>query len=64
MPRKLPVILSREEISRLIAPAPSVKCQMALPLAYGADLRVGEIVQMRVTDSDSQRMRDLFFHTG
>jgi integrase/recombinase XerD len=56
MPRKLPVVLSREEVSRLIAAAPSVKYQTALSVAYGAGLRVSEIVQMRVADIDSQRM--------
>ncbi|MGE0289771.1 MAG: tyrosine-type recombinase/integrase [Bradyrhizobium sp.] len=55
-PRKLPVVLSREEVSRLIAAAPGVKYQTALSVAYGAGLRVSEIVRLRVADIDSQRM--------
>jgi integrase/recombinase XerD len=52
----LPVILSRQEVASLIAAAPSIKYQTALSVAYGAGLRVGEIVQLRVADIDSQRM--------
>jgi integrase/recombinase XerD len=55
-PRRLPVILSRQEVASLIAAAPSIKYQTALSVAYGAGLRVGEIVQLRVADIDSQRM--------
>nr|ACH69660.1 phage integrase [uncultured bacterium] len=55
-PRRLPVVLSQEEVSRLIAAAPSIKYQTALSVAYGAGLRVGEIVRLRVADIDSQRM--------
>ena len=39
VPRKLPVILSRDEVARLIAAAGSVKYQAALSVAYGAGLR-------------------------
>ena len=35
LPRKLPVILSREEVSRLIAAAGNLKHQTALAVAYG-----------------------------
>jgi integrase/recombinase XerD len=55
-PRKLPVMLSREEVARLIAAAPNIKYQTALSVAYGAGLRVSEIVRLRVADIDSQRM--------
>jgi len=56
MPRKLPVILSREEVSRLIAAAGNLKHQTALALAYGTGLRVNEVVTLKVGDIDSQRM--------
>ena len=48
MPRKLPVILSREEVGRLIAAAGNLKHQTALALAYGTGLRVNEVVTLKV----------------
>jgi integrase/recombinase XerD len=56
VPRKLPVVLSREEAARLIAAAPNLKHQAAMSVAYGAGLRVSEIVALKVSDVDSQRM--------
>ena len=56
VPRTLPVVLSREEAARLIAAAPNLKHQAALSVAYGAGLRVSEVVSLKVTDIDSQRM--------
>ena len=56
VPRTLPVILSREEAARLIAAAPNLKHQAALSVAYGAGLRVSEVVSLKVSDIDSQRM--------
>jgi integrase/recombinase XerD len=56
VPRKLPVVLSKEEVSRLIAAVGHLKHQTALSVAYGAGLRVSEVVALKVTDIDSQRM--------
>ena len=56
VPHKLPVVLSREEVARLIAAAPSLKYQTALSIAYGTGLRVSEIAALKVGDIDSQRM--------
>ena len=56
VPRTLPVVLSREEAARLIAAARNLKAQTALSVAYGAGLRVCEVVALKVTDIDSQRM--------
>jgi len=56
LPRKLPVILSREEVARLIAASGNLKHQTALALAYGTGLRVNEVVSLKVGDIDSQRM--------
>jgi integrase len=56
LPRKLPVILSLEEVSRLIAAAGNLKHQTALALAYGTGLRVDEVVTLKMGDIDSQRM--------
>jgi site-specific recombinase XerD len=54
--RTLPVILSREEVSRLIDCARTLKHRTALSVAYGAGLRVSEVVALKVTDIDSTRM--------
>jgi len=56
LPRKLPVILSREEVGRLIAATRNLKHQTALSLAYGTGLRVNEVVSLKIGDIDSQRM--------
>ena len=54
--RTLPVVLSREEASRLIESARTLKHRTALSVAYGAGLRVSEVVALKVGDIDSQRM--------
>jgi integrase/recombinase XerD len=41
-PRKLPVVLSPEEVARLLEAAPGVKYKAALSVAYGAGLRVSD----------------------
>jgi len=56
VPRRLPVVLSRDEIARLIASAGNLKYQAALSVAYGAGLRASEVVGLKVSDIDSQRM--------
>ena len=57
-PRKLPRVLSPEDVSRLLeaAPGPGLKYKAALSVAYGAGLRGGEVVMPRVSDIDSKRM--------
>ena len=54
--RRTAVILSREEVARLIAAAANLKHQTALSLAYGTGLRVSEVVALKVGDIDSERM--------
>ncbi|MCC8405328.1 site-specific integrase [Paraburkholderia sp. MMS20-SJTN17] len=56
VPRKLPVVLSPEEVRRLIAAAGNLKHQTALSVAYGAGLRASEVVALKVSDIDSERM--------
>lgn len=56
LPRRLPVILSPEEVKRLIAASGNLKHQTALALAYATGLRVNEVVSLKVDDIDSQRM--------
>jgi integrase/recombinase XerD len=56
VPHVLPVVLSRDEVARLIASAPNLKYRAALSLAYGAGLRASEVASLKVTDIDGQRM--------
>jgi integrase/recombinase XerD len=56
VPHKLPVVLSRAEVARLIAAAGNLKHQTALSVAYGAGLRASEVVALKIGDIDSQRM--------
>ena len=55
-PRNLPVVLSRDEVARLLNATTSLKHQAALSVAYGAGLRVGEVAMLKVRDIDSERM--------
>jgi integrase/recombinase XerD len=54
--RTLPVVLNREEASHLIESARTLKHRTALSVAYGAGLRVSEVIALKVSDIDSQRM--------
>ena len=55
-PRKLPVVLSADEVVRFLEAVASLKSRAALTTAYAAGLRVSEVVALRVGDVDSGRM--------
>jgi integrase/recombinase XerD len=55
-PRRLPVVLSPDEVVRFLAAVPSLKCRAALTTAYAAGLRVSEVVHLKVSDIDRERM--------
>src|SRR6202167_375665 len=55
-PRRLPAVLSVEEIALLLQAAPGPKYKAAFAAAYGAGLRVSEVVALKVGDIDSERM--------
>ena len=55
-PHKLPVVLSPDEVARLLEAAPNLKSKAALSVAYGAGLRASEVVALKVSDIDSTRM--------
>ncbi len=55
LPQRLPVILSPQEVARLLDHAPGLKARAALSLAYGAGLRASEVVSLKVSDIDSER---------
>lgn len=54
-PRKLPEVLSADEVVRFLEAVPSLKTRTALTAAYAAGLRVSEVVGLKVADIDSQR---------
>lgn len=54
--RKLPVVLSSDEVSRLLGATRCLKHQAALSVAYGAGLRAAEVAALKVRDVDSERM--------
>jgi site-specific recombinase XerD len=55
-PRRLPVILSPEEILQFLGRVPAVKHRTILTTCYAAGLRVSEVVRLLISDIDSQRM--------
>ncbi len=52
-PQKVPVVMSQDEIRRLLAMAANIKVRAMLSLAYGCGLRAGEVVRLRVGHIDS-----------
>ena len=55
-PKKLPVVLSHEEVTQLIEAAPNLLYRTILMILYGTGLRRAEVVRLKVDDIDSQRM--------
>ena len=55
-PRRAPVVLNQDEVARLLQAAPGIKCKAAFGVAYGAGLRVSEVVALKVSDIDGKRM--------
>src|SRR4051795_5930404 len=52
-PRKLPIVLSAEEVVRFLEGVPGLKARAALTTAYAAGLRASETVSLKVGDVDS-----------
>jgi site-specific recombinase XerD len=55
-PKRIPVVLSRDEVLKLLQCIPSRKQRMLLTTMYATGMRVGEAAQLRVDDIDSRRM--------
>ncbi len=55
-PRRLPVVLSPDEVARFFAAVRNIKHRTILMTAYAAGLRISEVTQLQPTDIDSQRM--------
>jgi site-specific recombinase XerD len=54
--KKLPVVLSKEEVARILSSIDNVKHRAILMLVYSAGLRVGEVIRLKIEDIDSKRM--------
>jgi site-specific recombinase XerD len=54
-PRRVPLVLSQQEIKRLLVMAPSLRARTMLSLAYGCGLRASEVTRLRVGDIDSDQ---------
>ncbi|MGD2034315.1 MAG: site-specific integrase [Bacteroidales bacterium] len=54
-PKNLPVILSKEEVVDIISSIGNLKHKAIISLIYSAGLRVGEAINMKITDIDSKR---------
>ena len=54
--RKLPVVLSPDEVARLLGATTCLKHWAALSVAYGAGLRASEVAGLKVRDVDSERL--------
>ncbi|MGD0230937.1 MAG: site-specific integrase [Nitrososphaerales archaeon] len=55
-PQRLPVILDRGEVQKLLSVTTNVKHKAMLMMAYGSGLRVSEVARLKVSDIDSARM--------
>ena len=55
-PQRVPVTLSVEEVTRLLAAVPNLRDRTAMEIAYGCGLRLGEVLNLKPTDIDSARM--------
>jgi site-specific recombinase XerD len=54
--RKLPVVLSQEEVRRIINSANNLKHKAILSTIYAAGLRLSEVINLKISDIDSERM--------
>ena len=55
-PRRLPVVLSPEEVGRLLASTTNIKQKAVLSLTYATGLRASEVISLKLTDIDRDRM--------
>jgi site-specific recombinase XerD len=55
-PQRVPVTMTPEEVSRLLAMVPALRERVAMEIAYAAGLRLNEVLHLKLTDIDSQKM--------
>jgi len=63
LPKRIPVVLSREEVLAIFEAIPSIKHKAMVAITYGAGLRISEVCALRKSDIDSQRMQ-IHVHLG
>jgi len=61
-PFQLPSVLSKEEVGRILAATENLKHRCLLQLLYAGGLRIGEVINLKVTDVKSDR--NLLFIRG
>jgi integrase len=57
LPKRLPLVLSREEVMAIFEATEFIKHKAIVATGYGAGLRIAEVAGLRTTDIDSKRMR-------
>lgn len=55
-PQKVPLILNQDETKRLLAMTDTIRNRLLLGLGYGAGLRAGEVLRLKVKHIDSAQM--------
>lgn len=55
-PQRVPVTLTPDEVGRLLAAVPGLRERVAMEIAYAAGLRLNEVLHLKLTDIDSQKM--------
>lgn len=55
-PQRVPVTLAPEEVARLLAAVPGLRERAAMEIAYAAGLRLSEVLNVKLSDIDSERM--------
>ena len=54
--KKLPIVLSRKEIKKIITAVKNIKHRLLLALSYGAGLRVSEVINSKVEDINIEEL--------
>jgi len=55
-PQRVPVTMTPDEVGRLLAAVPGLRERVAMEIAYAAGLRLNEVLHLKLTDIDSQKM--------
>jgi site-specific recombinase XerD len=64
LPKRMPVVLSEEEVLAIFEAIRYIKHKAMIATTYGAGLRISEVCSLRKSDVDSQRMRILIHGKG
>ncbi len=54
---RLPVVLSKEEVMRILVNISNPKQRLLIALLYGSGLRIGELINLRLSDIDGDRLQ-------